>query len=126
MSVLEKATTRPEELEPDCAEPEDSSFGLPITTLEELKSEPRAPWLVQDLIRQRSTVLMHGKTGHYKTFLALDLLASLVLGRDWLGHAVKRPDQSSTWPRRGPRPSLNASMLGAPEPASASRLTGSR
>jgi AAA domain len=34
-------------------------------------------------------VLVHGKTGTYKTFLVLDLFASLVLGRDWLGHPVK-------------------------------------
>jgi hypothetical protein len=67
----------------------DRSFDLPIVTLDQLRSEPRAPWLVQDLIRQQSTVLVHGKTGTYKTFLVLDLFASLVLGRDWLGHPVK-------------------------------------
>jgi hypothetical protein len=67
----------------------DPSFDLPIVTLDQLRTEPRAPWLVQDLIRQQSTVLVHGKTGTYKTFLVLDLFASLVLGRDWLGHPVK-------------------------------------
>jgi hypothetical protein len=67
----------------------DPSFELPIVTLDQLRSQPRAPWLVQDLIRQQSTVLVHGKTGTYKTFLVLDLFASLVLGRDWLGHPVK-------------------------------------
>jgi hypothetical protein len=72
------------------SEPEDPSFGLLIVTLDELRTEPRAPWLVKDVIRQQSTVLVHGKTGTYKTFLVLDLFASLVVGRPWLGNEVTR------------------------------------
>ena len=45
------------------SEPADPSFGLPIVTLDDLRTEPRAPWLVKDVIRQQSTVLVHGKTG---------------------------------------------------------------
>jgi hypothetical protein len=71
-------------------DPDESTFGLSIVDLEELRSEPRAPWLVKDLIRQQSSVLVHGKTGTYKTFLVLDLFASVVLGRAWLGHEVRR------------------------------------
>jgi RecA-family ATPase len=33
---------------------------------------------------------VHGKTGTYKTFLVLDLFASLVIGRPWLGNEVKQ------------------------------------
>src|ERR1039458_4579545 len=69
-------------------EPADASFGLPIVTLDELRTEPRAPWLVKDVIRQQSTVLLAGKTSTYKTFLVLDLFASLVVGRPWLGNEV--------------------------------------
>jgi len=71
-------------------EPDDDSFGLSIVTLDELRTEPRAPWLVQDVIRQQSSVLVHGKTGTYKTFLVLDLFASLVVGRPWLGNELKK------------------------------------
>jgi hypothetical protein len=63
---------------------------LNIVTLDELRAQPRAPWLVAGMLRQRGTVLLHGKTGSYKTFLAIDLCASLVIGRPWLGHEVKR------------------------------------
>ena len=80
----------PEKVETNGSEPADPSFGLPIVTLEELRTEPRAPWLVKDVIRQQSTVLVHGQTGSYKTFLVLDLFASLVVGRPWLGNEVKR------------------------------------
>ena len=76
-------------LEPNGFEPNDPSFGLPIVSLDELRTDPRAPWLVKDVIRQQSTVLVYGKTGTYKTFLVLDLFASLVVGRSWLGHEVK-------------------------------------
>ena len=72
------------------SEPTDPSFGLPIVTLDELRTEPRAPWLVKDVIRQQSTVLVHGKTSTYKTFLVLDLFASLVIGRPWLGNEIKQ------------------------------------
>ena len=75
---------------PEPREPDEETVGLSIVTLDELRTEPRAPWLVKDVIRQQSTVLLHGKTGTYKTFLVLDLFASLVVGRPWLGREVKR------------------------------------
>ena len=78
------------QLEPNGSEPADPSFGLPIVTLDDLRTEPRAPWLVKDVIRRQSSVLVHGKTGTYKTFLVLDLFASLVIGRPWLGNEVKQ------------------------------------
>jgi hypothetical protein len=73
----------------EALEPDDDTFGLPIVSLDELRTEPRAPWLVKNVIRQQSSVLVHGKTGTYKTFLVLDLFGSLAVGRPWLGHEVK-------------------------------------
>jgi AAA domain-containing protein len=68
----------------------DDSFGLPIYTLDQLRQLPKAPWLVHKLFRQQSTVIVHGKTEAYKTFLLLDLFASIVVGRQWLGTDVIR------------------------------------
>jgi hypothetical protein len=45
---------------------------------------------VKDIIRQQSSVLLYGKTGTYKTFLVLDLFASLVVGRAWLGNEITK------------------------------------
>ena len=70
------------------ASEDDLNFGLPIVPLNKLRNEPRPPWLVRALIRQQSTVLLFGETGSYKTFLALDLCASVTLGRDWLGSTM--------------------------------------
>jgi hypothetical protein len=81
---------QPAKLETNGSEPDDDSFGLSIVTLDELRTEPRAPWLIKEVIRQQSSVLLHGKTGTYKTFLVLDLFASLVVGRACLGNEIKR------------------------------------
>jgi hypothetical protein len=74
----------------EALEPDNDSFGLSIVPLDGLRTEARAPWLVNDVIREQSSVLLHGKTGTYKTFLVLDLFASLVVGRPWLGNEMKR------------------------------------
>jgi len=87
MAVL--THTDPHALAGEPPEPDDDAFGLSIIPLDELRSEPRAPWLVKGVIRQQSSVLVYGKTGTYKTFLVLDLFASLVVGRPWLGRELK-------------------------------------
>jgi RecA-family ATPase len=92
MTVIDNSTVVDDAvgLEPNGSEPGDDSFGLSIVPLDELRSEPRAPWLVKDIIREQSSVLLYGKTGTYKTFLALDLFASLVVGRPWLGNEITK------------------------------------
>jgi len=64
---------------------EGPTFGLPIITLDELRKRPRAPWLFKGKIRQQSSVLFLGVTDAYKTFVAVDLSARIVLGDAWFG-----------------------------------------
>lgn len=55
----------------------------------ELDDEPDPTWLVKDLISERSTVMMHGASGSYKSFLALDICLALATGKDTFGSETK-------------------------------------
>jgi hypothetical protein len=57
-------------------------------SLPDLLDMPKAEWLVDGLIRQQSMALMFGAPDTLKTFLALDLSASVILREPWLGHEI--------------------------------------
>lgn len=51
----------------------------------ELDEEPDPTWLVKDLISERSTVMMFGSSGSYKSFLALDICLAIATGQQTFG-----------------------------------------
>lgn len=55
----------------------------------ELDEEPDPTWLVKDLISERSTVMMFGSSGSYKSFLALDICLAIANGKQTFGSATK-------------------------------------
>ena len=55
----------------------------------ELDNEPDPTWLIKDLISERSTVMMYGASGSYKSFLALDICLAIATGRPTFGSATK-------------------------------------
>lgn len=46
----------------------------------EQDARPEPTWLIPDLIPEQATVMMYGPSGHYKSFLALDLALTLAAG----------------------------------------------
>lgn len=55
----------------------------------ELDDEPDPTWLVKDLISERSTVMMYGSSGSYKSFLALDICLAIATGKETFGSETK-------------------------------------
>jgi AAA domain/Bifunctional DNA primase/polymerase, N-terminal len=55
----------------------------------ELDDEPDPTWLVKDLISERSTVMMYGASGSYKSFLALDICLAIATGKPTFGSDTK-------------------------------------
>ncbi len=50
---------------------------------------PPSPWLVKGLLAEQSFALLYGEAGCNKSFLALDLAASIAAGLpDWQGHRI--------------------------------------
>ncbi len=57
----------------------------------EMDAEPPPRWLIPELIQERSTVLMVGETGSYKSFLALEIALAVATGRETFGSKVSEP-----------------------------------
>jgi hypothetical protein len=52
---------------------------------QEMEDEPDPKWLVKDLISERSTVMLYGPSGSYKSFLALDICLAISTGTSTFG-----------------------------------------
>lgn len=52
---------------------------------------PQQTWLVEELLPVSGSLIIHGNPKVGKSFLALQLCESLVLGRPWFGFGVPRP-----------------------------------
>jgi AAA domain len=61
---------------------------LTLYTEEELAALPAPTWQVDRILPAGGTTLLVGRKGTYKTFLALDLAASIATGAEWHGHAT--------------------------------------
>jgi len=78
-----------------------------VVPVEDLAGMPPPEWLVTDYFVTGSLAVMFGKPGAGKTFVALDVAASVASGRDWLGRIVKQANvlyiagegTSGFWPR---------------------------
>lgn len=56
----------------------------------EQDQEPDPTWIIKDLISERSTVMLYGASGSYKSFMALDIALSIATGKDSFGSPVKQ------------------------------------
>lgn len=59
-------------------------------SLDELVNMPPPTWLIEGLIPQHGLVLLYGRPGEHKTFIAVDGSLRVAYGLDWHGRAVKR------------------------------------
>jgi len=75
-----------------------------LITYPELQELPKAPWLIDGVIRQRSLTFLYGKPDTFKTFIALDLCGALMTGRSWLEAEVTKSGPVLYWPPRAQRP----------------------
>jgi hypothetical protein len=57
---------------------------------DELEQRPKAPWLIDGLVRQQSVTFLYGKPDTFKTFLALDLCGAVMTGQPWLGADTRK------------------------------------
>jgi hypothetical protein len=61
-----------------------------LLTVHELRELPPPEWLVQGLLLRQSLSVLYGPSGVGKSFVALDLAASIGAGRDWHGRKVQQ------------------------------------
>ena len=62
---------------------------ISFLTLHDLASMPPPQWLVSGLLDLDSLALMYGRRGAHKSFLAVDMLASIAAGVRWHGGSVE-------------------------------------
>ena len=60
-----------------------------LLTLQDLINMPAPQWLVEGLFESNALVMLAGAPGSYKSFLALDWMLCMVLGRNWHDRRVK-------------------------------------
>ena len=58
-------------------------------TINDLLTMPKPQWLVEDLFETNSLVMVAGAPGSFKSFLVLDWIMCLTLGKDWHGKRVQ-------------------------------------
>ncbi|WP_297575125.1 AAA family ATPase [uncultured Deefgea sp.] len=64
----------------------------PLLTAADLAKQPPLSWLVHDIFPRTGLACVFGVSGCGKTFVVLDLIATIASGRDWFGHkTVKCP-----------------------------------
>lgn len=56
----------------------------------EVDEEPDPTWLVKDLISERSSVMMFGPSGSYKSFIALEVCLAIATGQFTFGAETKK------------------------------------
>lgn len=59
-------------------------------SLDELVNMPPPTWLIEGLIPQHGLVLLYGRPGEHKTFIAVDGALRVAYGLDWHGRTIKR------------------------------------
>lgn len=59
-------------------------------SLDELVNMPPPTWLIEGLIPQHGLVLLYGRPGEHKTFIAIDGALRVAYGLDWHGRTIKR------------------------------------
>ena len=70
--------------------PVQPSLRYKLLTGDKLCELPAMKWRIKNVLPSRGIGVMFGPSGSGKSFLVLDMLQSLALGRDWFGHKVKQ------------------------------------
>ena len=60
-----------------------------LLTGDDLRNLPPVKWKIKGVLPSHGLAVVFGQSGSGKSFLVLDMLQSLALGRDWFGHKVK-------------------------------------
>lgn len=68
-----------------------ASGSLRLYSTSELLELPPPEWQVEPIFPKRGFVVLFGQPGTAKSFIALDLLASICLGKPWQGHKTGSP-----------------------------------
>lgn len=61
-----------------------------LMTGDDLFKLPKFQWRIKGVLPANGLAVLFGPSGSGKSFLVLDMLQSLALGRDWFGHKVKQ------------------------------------
>jgi phage/plasmid primase-like uncharacterized protein len=59
-------------------------------SLDEIDNMPPPSWRIEGLIPAHALVLLYGRPGEHKTFIALDMVLRVAYGLDWHGKAAKQ------------------------------------
>ncbi len=59
-------------------------------TFKDLKVLPRPQWLVRRLLVEKTTSVLSADSGHFKSFIALEMALCITTGTDFHGHEVKQ------------------------------------
>lgn len=60
-----------------------------LVTVGELKRLPRPRWLVAGMVPEHALVETFGDSGHFKSFIALDMALSVATGTDYHGRKTE-------------------------------------
>ena len=70
----------------------DAMFGKMVFDPEQaLKDAAHESWILDDLIPAKGIGMIYGPPGSYKSFIALDMAASVSSGKDWHGYECEMP-----------------------------------
>lgn len=70
----------------------DAMFGKMVFDPERaLKDAAHESWILDDLVPSKGIGMIYGPPGSYKSFIALDMAASVSSGKDWHGYACEMP-----------------------------------
>lgn len=61
-----------------------------LLTGDDLFNLPALQWRIKGVLPAHGLAVLFGPSGSGKSFLVLDMLQSLALGRDWFGHKIKQ------------------------------------
>jgi hypothetical protein len=56
---------------------------------EDLKTQQQVDWLIENFLPQAGFVVLYGKPGSFKSFIAMSMATFIAAGRDWTGRRVK-------------------------------------
>ncbi len=58
----------------------------------EIEELPDPGWLIKEILPEQALVVLYGKPGHGKSFVALDWALSMQRAEKWLDHAARQGD----------------------------------
>lgn len=63
---------------------------LPLQHAGKIEFNPKTPYLIKGILNEQTTSVIYGNYGTAKTFLTLDIAASIATGQPWRGHNVRQ------------------------------------